>query len=1006
MSRRTSPKTTGGFTERLARSSASHPWRTIGIWAAVIVVAVLGMSRLPGSGLTSESKQRGGQPDSTIGLELVQDRMTGPQKMSEFVIVRSAAYTAGDAAYEAYVSELAGEIAGLGVGVVENVATYYQTKDPTLVSRDGHSMLVQVVMAGDLNTAIDQVDELHAVVAAGGRGDFTLQQTGTASLNRMGNELAKSDMEKTEVFGVPVALVVLVVVFGALLAAFMPLVLSILSIILALTLTALIGQLYPMHTFVLNILTTMGLAVGIDYTLFIISRYREERARGLEKIDAIAATGASANRAVFFSGMTVVLAMLGMVVVPMDLTISMGIGAMLVVFTTLLTSLILLPALMGLLGDRVNSLRVPFVSRFATRRADGHQGVWERLSHSIMRRPVIWLATAVTLLLLAASPILFMRTGSTGMTATGYPDDQYAKQGWDSLDRDFSLGKANPVQIVVDGRADAAAVKDGVAGLQAALEADGRFGPSQVAVSKAGDLTVLSAPLAGDPAGEETQNVIEHLRDRAVPAAFGAAATHVYVTGTTAGVVDYLGFFDRWLPIAMAVVLGLSFLLLLAGLPLDRDRGQGHPHEPAVGRRRLRPPRARLPEGRRRRPAGLHPGRRHRGLGAAVPLQPALRALHGLPGLSAHADQGALRPHRRHPRGRGPRHRSHRRHHHRRRGHHGLRLRRHGDGRARHVPADGLRPRRRHLPRRHGRADDHRAGRHGAARRLELVPAALARVAAGHQRRGAPPGGRRAVAGRGGRRARGRSRPYAPAARRGDARLQDAGARWRPGGPLELAPGGTSAPWRPGPAQAGSGRSSLPANGTDSPAWHAGWILMSGSSRRFEGEGVQILPVTTDHLAAILALNEEFVSVLAPLSRERLELLDSRASYHRVAADQDGVAGFVMAFGSEADHDSVNFDWFAARYRSFLYVDRVVVAAHRQGSGVGSLLYGDLFAFARRQGYEQVTCEIDADPPNPRSERFHDAFGFREVGSQQVEYSTDRPKRVSLRSARLDRDEP
>ena len=136
----------------------------------------------------------------------------------------------------------------------------------------------------------------------------------------------------------------LVVVFGALLAAFMPLVLSIISIVLALALTGLIGQLYPMNTFVLNILTTMGLAVGIDYTLFIISRYREERARGLEKIDAIAATGASANRAIFFSGMTVVLAMLGMVVVPLDLTISMGIGAMLVVFTTLLTSLILLPA--------------------------------------------------------------------------------------------------------------------------------------------------------------------------------------------------------------------------------------------------------------------------------------------------------------------------------------------------------------------------------------------------------------------------------------------------------------------------------------------------------------------------------------------------------------------------------------------------------------------------------------------------------------------------------------
>jgi RND superfamily putative drug exporter len=354
---------TASFTERLARSSATHPWRTMGIWVTIIVVAVLSMSALPGNGLTSESKQHGRQPDSTIGLKLIQGRMTGAQKMSELVIVRSATHTAEDAAYKAYVTELAGEIAALGDGIVESVATSYQTKDLSLVSKDGHAMLIQVVMAGDLNAAIDNVDELHAVVTAGQGGGFTLQQTGTASLNRMGNELAKSDMERAEVFGLPAALVVLVVVFGALLAAFMPLVLSILSIILALALTALIGQLYPMNTFVLNTLTTMGLAVGIDYTLFIISRYREERARGLEKIDAIAATGASASRAVFFSGMTVVLAMLGMVVVPMDLTISMGIGAMLVVFTTLLTSLILLPSLMGLLGDRVNDGREFLIDR-------------------------------------------------------------------------------------------------------------------------------------------------------------------------------------------------------------------------------------------------------------------------------------------------------------------------------------------------------------------------------------------------------------------------------------------------------------------------------------------------------------------------------------------------------------------------------------------------------------------------------------------------------------------
>jgi predicted GNAT superfamily acetyltransferase len=161
---------------------------------------------------------------------------------------------------------------------------------------------------------------------------------------------------------------------------------------------------------------------------------------------------------------------------------------------------------------------------------------------------------------------------------------------------------------------------------------------------------------------------------------------------------------------------------------------------------------------------------------------------------------------------------------------------------------------------------------------------------------------------------------------------------------------------------------------------------------------VRILPATPEHFAAILALNEESVAVLAPLSRERLELLGSLASYHRVAVDGGDVVGFVLAVGSGTPHDSVNFQWFAARYASFLYVDRVAVAASRWGAGVGGLLYKDLFAFARREGYGLVTCEIDLDPPNPRSVRFHEGFGFAEVGSQQVEHVAGRPKRVSLRA--------
>jgi putative drug exporter of the RND superfamily len=161
------------------------------------------------------------------------------------------------------------------------------------------------------------------------------------------------------------------------------------------------------------------------------------------------------------------------------------------------------------------------------------------------------------------APVLQMKTGNNNMSATYLPSDQYAKQGWDILGRDFSLGKANPLQIVVDGPSSSAEMAQGFARLETAMQDDGRFGPPQFTVDKAGTLTVLTTTLAGDPAGGQTQAVVKYLRDTMVPAAFAGIDAKVYVSGNTAFVVDYLAFFNTWLPIALAVVLSLSFVLLL-----------------------------------------------------------------------------------------------------------------------------------------------------------------------------------------------------------------------------------------------------------------------------------------------------------------------------------------------------------------------------------------------------------------------------------------------------------
>ena len=219
---------------------------------------------------------------------------------------------------------------------------------------------------------------------------------------------------------------------------------------------------------------------------------------------------------------------------------------------------------MSVLGDRVNALRVPVIGRYASKRTNGHVGVWERLAHSIMRRPVVWLTVAVVALLACAAPVFVMNTGSPTQSAAHLPDDQYAKQGWDILDRDFSLGKANPLQIVVDGPAASTAGQAEHRALKPAMK---KRRPLR---ARPGHRQQGRRPDPADHrAGRRPRRPTPHRRSSStcaatsIPAAFAGAPAQVYVTGTTAGVVDYLGFFDTWLPIALLVVLSLSFVLLL-----------------------------------------------------------------------------------------------------------------------------------------------------------------------------------------------------------------------------------------------------------------------------------------------------------------------------------------------------------------------------------------------------------------------------------------------------------
>ena len=283
-----------------------------------------------------------------------------------------------------------------------------------------------VVLANtDLDEASDDaIDLKDAIATVSAPSGVTPRLFGQSSINNDFVRLAEEGLAKGESIGVVVALIVLLGVIGAAVAASLPILLAIAAIATAIGLTALVGQLFDLSFFVVNFITMIGLAVGIDYALFIVARYREERVRGFDKLEAIGRTGATANRAVFFSGRTVVLALTGLLLVPNTIFRSLGTGAILVVLLAMAASMTLLPAVLALLGNKINVGRVRRAG--SLQNVDKIGGFWDKITNSVMARPVIWLLGGAGLMALLAVSFFSMETGFSGISTL--PDDLDSKQ--------------------------------------------------------------------------------------------------------------------------------------------------------------------------------------------------------------------------------------------------------------------------------------------------------------------------------------------------------------------------------------------------------------------------------------------------------------------------------------------------------------------------------------------------------------------------------------------------
>jgi putative drug exporter of the RND superfamily len=543
----------GGITGRLARAAARRPWWTIAAWGGSIVLALAAMALLfaeldPEGRLTTD-------PESVRGHELKEQHFGEEHAPTEFVVLRSETVTADEPAFEERVAAVLSTLEG--AGIVEHAADPRET--PGLAAPDGRAVLIPVRLTEEGRTDVEPL--VDAVRAEDGRDGFEAGVTGAYTIGRDFTELAARDLREGELqFGLPAAFVILVLVFGALVSALVPLALAAVSILVALGLTALLSQGFELSIFIVNMLIAMGLALGIDYALFVLSRFREERAAGRERADAIAMAGGTASRAVLFSGSAFVLAMVGLLLVPDTVMRSLAAGAILVAIVAVVAALTLLPALLALLGDRVNRLRVPFLGRRVIERGGQEGRLWGAIVRVVLRRPGLSLAAAVSVLVLAAAPVLTMSLGQIGMETL--PDDLPSKQGYLLMERSYPAAATDPAEVLVEGDVGSAEVQAGIERLGEAVAADAGFGDHAVQPSPTGEAALITIPLASDPYSSRSVAAVERLRAEHVPGAFGGVEAEALVTGATAFTIDYVAVISTWLPIVIAFVLALSFVLM------------------------------------------------------------------------------------------------------------------------------------------------------------------------------------------------------------------------------------------------------------------------------------------------------------------------------------------------------------------------------------------------------------------------------------------------------------
>ncbi|GGQ85583.1 MMPL family transporter [Streptomyces althioticus] len=546
-----------GLAARAGGWSARHRWAAVGIWVLFVVLA-MGLGSAAGRVDVEDSEQLKGET-STAARIVEEAGIEEPASETVLVQAKDDGLTSTDAEFRSAVAAVMTAVER--TGEVTDITSPY---DSGTVSKDGRSALVQFDVRGDPATAGERIQPvLDAVADVQKEHDaLRVEEIGGASMMKTFDDAFGDDFKKAEYSAVPVALGILLIAFGALVAALLPVALAITAIVATMGLMGLVSHLQPMSDTANSVMLLVGLAVGVDYCLFYLRREREERAAGRDARTALRIAAATSGRAIVVSGVTVCVAMAGMLFTGIAEFEAMGLASLMVVAVAMVGSVTVLPALLSLLGERVEKGRVPFLRRRTGGRDDSR--FWSAVLKRVLARPVLSVVVATGALLAVAAPALGMKTENLTLDQE-FGDSLPIVQTYNRVNEAFP-GGSEPAEVVV--KADdinAPEVKAALADFrERAVSSGASRGPVEIKLHDQRNLAFVYVPLVGGSDQDAAGASLEKLRDEVRPATLGQVdGVEAPITGQVAGNKDFNDQLVGSVVPVFAFVVVFAFLLML-----------------------------------------------------------------------------------------------------------------------------------------------------------------------------------------------------------------------------------------------------------------------------------------------------------------------------------------------------------------------------------------------------------------------------------------------------------